>query len=1053
MNPPIPNLIWLLLLAYGTSEILAETKYPRTLPCDVSMNNSSVKFDCSARHLRSVPAAMYGDVTELKLSDNLIKKVFKESFQGLNNLTKIDLNRNHYSKAEKEARDLCKKGMVIEDGAFANLTKLRELQADENYLCKIPVGLPVSLISLSLRYNSMLSLCRQNFSELTQLKELYMDGNCYYGNPCEKPFLADNGAFSDLTILTVLSLNFNNLTRVPSKLPSSLRKLYLSNNKIKTINQDDLNELSNVEVLDLSGNCPRCYNAPFPCEPCNGDSSIQIHPLAFQYLTNLQNLNLSSTSLTSIPASWFYNVSQLKVLYLSFNYLLKEIASGEFLLQLPHLEVLDLSFNYARKSYPRYINISETFSSLVSLQQLHLRGYVFKELTSKHLQPLRNLTKLQILNFGVNFIKQIDLSVFQLFADLTTISLSDNRISPLSEGSNNSVIRGESGQYHVIQSRSTDTDLEPSVNSMLLAEGKSSSGMYNPIFPLIKPQCSVYGKSLDLSLNSIFFIGQQQFKGFHEIACLNLSSNGIGQALNGTEFIFLPNLKYLDLSFNKLDLAYQYAFYELPRLEVLDLSYNVHYFIVSGITHKLGFTENLPHLKVLNLSYNGIFTLTEPHLTSSSLKELVFKGNRLDILWKKGDNRYINIFKNLCNLTHLDLSHNRLHEIPNEAFLGLPRSLTELHINNNELKYFDWTALQQFQNLTLLDLSSNALSFVTDNLANCTASLQRLVLRQNKISQLADGFFHKASSLLHLDLSDNQLPSINQSTPPLKNLNDFKLKLELLDLKGNPFECTCAATDFINWIKIYVNVSIPRLATDVICALPGDQRGKSIIHLDLHACTLDWVTAICFCSSFFTILTIMMTAITKHLFYWDAWYIYYFCIAKLKGYKSLGMTKALYDAYIAYDTKDIAVTDWVINELRFHLEETGDKQVLLCLEERDWEPGTAIIDNLVQSIHHSRKTIFVLTKRYVNNGNFKTAFYVALQRLMDENMDVIVFILLEPVLQHSQYLRLRRKICKSSILDWPRNPHAEGLFWQNLKSVVLTENYKRYNGLYTDSIK
>ncbi|XP_075770922.1 toll-like receptor 8 isoform X2 [Pelodiscus sinensis] len=1045
MNPTIPNLIWLLLLAYGTSETHAESKYPRTMPCDVSENNSSIIFDCSARELRSVPPAMDGNVTELKLSDNLIKEVFKKSFQGLNNLMKIDLNRNQYSEAGEEVHDLCKKGMVIEDGAFANLTKLRELLVDGNCLCKIPVGMPLSLTSLHLSYNSILSVYQKNFSELTQLKELYMDGNCYYGNPCEKPFLADNGAFSDLTILIVLSLSFNNLTRVPSNLPPSLRKLYLSNNKIKTINRDDLNELSNIEVLDLSGNCPRCYNAPYPCEPCSGDSAIEIHPLAFQDLKNLQNLNLSSTSLTSIPASWFYNTIQLKVLYLEFNYLIEEIASGEFLLQLPHLEVLDLSFNYARKSYPRYINISDKFSSLVSLQQLHLRGYVFKELKSQHLQPLIKLTKLHTLNFGVNFIKQIDLSVFHLFGNLTIISLSDNRISPLVDGNNNSVIRGESVQNHVIRSRSTDTELEPSVNSMLLAEGKPSSSVI-PIFHLIKPQCSMYGKSLDLSLNSIFFIDQQQFKDFHEIACLNLSSNGIGQALNGTEFIFLPNLKYLDLSFNKLDLAYRYAFYELPKLEVLDLSYNVHYFIVSRITHRLGFTENLPHLKVLNLSYNEIFTLTEPNLTSSSLKELVFKGNRLDILWKNGDNRYINIFKNIYNLTHLDISHNRLHEIPTKAFLGLPRSLTELHINNNELKHFDWTALQQFQNLTLLDLSSNALSFVTDNLANCTASLQRLFLQHNKISQLADGFFHRASSLLHLDLSYNQLPSINQSIPQSENL----IHIQLLDLQGNPFECTCATVDFIHWINYYINISIPRLATDVICATPGDQRGKSIISLDLYACTLDTVAAICFSLSFFIILTVMTTAITKHLFYWDAWYIYYFCTAKLKGYKSLGMTKALYDAYIAYDTEDITVTDWVINELRFHLEESEDKQVLLCLEDRDWEPGKAVIDNLAQSIQHSRKTVFVLTERYVKNGNFKTAFYIALQRLMDENRDVIVFILLEPVLQHSRYLRLRRRICKSSVLDWPKNPNAEGLFWQNLKSVVLTENYK---GLYTDSIK
>uniref|UniRef100_A0A8D0GER9 TIR domain-containing protein n=1 Tax=Sphenodon punctatus TaxID=8508 RepID=A0A8D0GER9_SPHPU len=862
--------------------------------------------------------------------------------------------------------------------------------------------------------------------------------------------LQDDGAFSILANLTVLSLTFNNLTRVPSKLPSSLRQLYLSHNKLTTINQDDFNDLPNIEILDLEGNCPRCYNAPYPCTPCSRNAAIQIHHLAFQYLKRLKILSLASTSLTSISPSWFYNMSHLTVLNLEFNFLTKEIASGDFLLQLPRLEVLDLSYNYAKKAYPRYINISDNFAKLVSLQQLHLRGYVFKELKSKHLAPLINLPNLRTLNFGVNFIKQIDLQVFQHFVNLTTISLSDNRISPLLEDNNNDT-NGKSVKNHVLQRRSADIDLEPLARAVQ-PEVTSNDIIYTSIYPLVKPQCSQYGKVLDLSLNSIFFIDQQQFRGFSDIACLNLSSNGIGQALNGTDFTFLPNIRYLDLSFNKIDLAYRYAFHELPKLEVLDLSYNKHYFIVAGIVHQLGFIENLPHLKVLNLSFNEIFTLTEHWLNSSSLEDLVFQGNHLDKLWGNQDNRYIQFFKNLYNLTRLDISHNRLNEIPTNAFLSLPQSLTELYINNNELKLFNWTALQQFKNLKLLDLSSNALDFVGNNLANYTPSLQTLLLQLNKISHLPDRFLYRASNLVHLDLRYNQLHSINKSTFLSKNLNF----LEILDLTGNSFECSCALVDFILWINENVNITIPRLATDVICATPGDQAGKSIINLDLHTCTMDTVAATLFCLSYLIILSVMVTATTKHLFYWDAWYIYYYCAGKLrgykKGYKSIGIATS-YDAYVAYDSKNTEVTDWVLNELQFHLEESGDKQVLLCLEERDWVPGAAIIDNMADSIQQSSNTIFVLTESYVKTGSFKTAFYLALQRLMDENMDVIVFILLEPVLQHSQYLRLRRRICKSSILEWPKNPHAEDLFWQSLKNIVLTDNYKRYNILYTDSIK
>lgn len=249
-----------------------------------------------------------------------------------------------------------------------------------------------------------------------------------------------------------------------------------------------------------------------------------------------------------------------------------------------------------------------------------------------------------------------------------------------------------------------------------------------------------------------------------------------------------------------------------------------------------------------------------------------------------------------------------------------------------------------------------------------------------------------------------------------------------------------------------LNIAIPRLA-DVICASPGDQRGKSIVSLELTTCVSDAIAAILCFFTFFITVTVMLAALAHHWFYWDVWFIYHMCLAKIKGYRSLSTSQTFYDAYVSYDTKDASVTDWVINELRFHLEESEEKNVLLCLEERDWDPGLAIIDNLMQSINQSKKTIFVLTKKYAKNWNFKTAFYLALQRLMDENMDVIVFILLEPVLQHSQYLRLRQRICKSSILQWPDNPKAEGLFWQSLKNVVLTENNSRYNNLYVDSIK
>ncbi|XP_075050919.1 toll-like receptor 8 [Mixophyes fleayi] len=1032
----------IMLIISGFLGFCIATSTNKTIPCSILENNTSVVFDCSARSLKTVPSPtiyMSNNVV-LLLSQNLIQTIYKPTFQYWPNLTKIDLSWNHYSKARMDNPNRCKRGLEINNETFSNLTKLEQLIIDHNFLCEIPSGLPDTITLLSLQYNNIFWITRKNFTRLKNLQKLYLGHNCYYGNHCDGVFDIENGAFAELNELTVLNLSFNNLTNVPPQLPSSLRELFLSNNRIKFIHIDDFENLVNLEILFLSGNCPRCFNAPYPCEPCTGKSSIEIHANAFQNLKNLTMLHLGSTSLSFIPKTWFQNTTQLKVLNLQLNYLVNEIATGEFLFYLPSLEILDLSFNYKFRSYPNNINISDNFSRLVSLRELHMQGYVFKEMTSQNLAPLTKLNNLKILNFGVNFIRQVDFKVFEKFPNLDIIYLSENRITPFSESTNRSKTLEA---FYNNQLKSIGSYFSYNV---LDDHTKISPAIITPFNKLVKPQCSIYGKTLDLSLNSIFFIDPDEFRSFSDVVCLNLSSNGIGQDLNGTEFIYLPNLKYLDLSYNKLDFASLSAFQELKHLKVLDVSYNKHYFIVEGVTHHLKFIENLPNLTILNLSWNEISTLTDSQIESKSLIELRFAGNRLNILWRNGDMRYIDIFKNFINLSLLDISHNKLQTIPDDALSNLSKNLSVLYLNNNGLVFFGWKILRNFQKLKVLDLSHNKITMIIGHLSNYTDSLETLIINHNMIQTLAESFLSGVSSLSNLDLSFNSIQSINKSI--FLSGNDNYLKV--LSLKGNPFDCTCDIIDFIMWINSN-NVTIPRLATDVTCATPENWNKRGIIHFDIHACNVDTIALLLFLMFLFVIVPMTALPIMKHLFYWDVWYIYHWCVAKLK-FNKVRNSESLYDAFITYDETDPAVSDWVFNELCDQLEDRGEKHVLLCLEERDWEPGKAVIDNIVQSINQSKKTLFVLTKKYVKSGKFRTIFYLAMQKLMDENMDVIVIVLLQPVLQHSQYLRLRKKICKSSILEWPKNPHAEYLFWQRMKHVLLTENFTRYNKLYTDSI-
>ncbi|MBN3320518.1 TLR7 protein, partial [Atractosteus spatula] len=1042
-------ILWVLI-----STTQAARWYPKSLPCDVTTpeNGNTVLVNCNERRLTEVPKEVPSNVTNLTLTINHISFIDKTSFKGLENLTEIDFRCNCVPIKIGPKDHICTKSLSVEDGSFSTLTNLRILYLDGNQLSSIPRGLPPNLIVLSLEVNRFSSILKTNLSELTNVKYLYFGQNCYYRNPCNTSFQVEDGAFCHLEMLTLLSLKSNNMSYVPHNLPTSLKELYLYNNNIQRISKEDFQNMTNLEILDLSGNCPRCYNAPFPCVPCPNDSPIQIDLHAFQALKKLKILRLHSNSLRKVPPEWFKHTDSLKVLDLSANFLATEITVAAFPKYLPRLEELDLSFNYEQQRYPASLCLNESFSLLTSLKVLRIRGYVFKELRRTDITPLTKLSKLAIVDLGTNFIKMTNLNFLQDLKSFQIINLSDNKLSSsseeeqmngfLSRDSSHSPV-GSSAQYY----NEEEKDIHYFRYDEYARSCKDKNKEVGALSTSLNKKCSQFGKTLDISRNNIFYIDAKEFLGFGDLRCLNLSGNAMSQSLNGSEFIHLTSLQYLDFSFNRLDLLYSTAFQELQNLTVLDLSYNNHYFLSEGLTHMLNFTKNLPKLQKLMMNFNGISTSTNTEMESLSLEILEFKGNRLDFLWRDGDTRYSNYFKKLFNLKLLDISHNNLNFIPKQVFTGLPDKISELYINNNNLKTFSWEKLDQLNQLQILDLSNNQLTTVPHELSNCTKSLQKLLLSNNQISKLTTYFLRDAFSLKYLDLSFNQIQYIEQSSFP----ENIRNHLEILLLNGNKFMCTCDAVWFVLWIN-QTTVKIPRLATDVTCATPRTQKDRSVIFLDLQTCEHNSLSIILYILLTSAILSLLTLSISSHLFFWDVWYFYHFCAAKMKGYRSLSSQSSCYDAFIVYDRKDQAVSEWVFHELRANLEDRGDTRFQLCLEERDWIPGYPLIDNLSQSIQQSKKTVFVLTNRYILSGNFKTAFYIAHQRLMDEKADVIILIFLEKCLQYSKYLRLRKRLCRSSVLEWPSNPQAQHYFWLCLRNTMATDGHTQYNNPFEETL-
>ncbi|XP_051564342.1 toll-like receptor 7 [Myxocyprinus asiaticus] len=1046
--------IVMVVLIFCSPELDAAKWYPKSLKCDVSLaiNGSEVSVDCTERGLTEVPLGIPMNTTNLTLTINHIPHIMNSSFHNLDNITEIDLRCNCVPIKVGPKDHVCTQSLTIDNGTFWKLKNLKSLYLDGNQLSGIPKGLPSNLVLLSLEVNSIFSVLKENLMELTNIEMLYLGQNCYFRNPCNTSYYVEEDAFLLLDKMTLLSLKSNNMSYVPHKLPSSLKELYLYNNNIQVITEKDFHSLTELEILDLSGNCPHCYNAPFPCNPCPNNAPLQIHENSFKTLKNLKTLRLHSNSLTNILSEWFQNLSGLRVLDLSSNFLSKEITHTSFPVLLPKLNELDLSFNYELQVYPASLNLSRSFGLLKSLRVLRIRGYVFQELTLQDIQPLADLRNLELIDLGTNFIKTAHLGILKNLKSYKIINLSDNKISLPSEGEYMASAANNYRKTHYNSPMSQGAQYhngEVKDVHYFLYDDYARSCKYKDkerwISSPFDTECSGFGKTLDISRNNIFFL-HSRFLNLGELKCLNLSGNAMSQSLNGSEFAQLKNLQYLDFSNNRLDLMYSSAFQELSSLVVLDISRNSHYFVAEGLTHMLNFTKNLNKLSKLIMNDNQISTSTNTEMESFSLEHLEFKGNRLDMLWRDGDTRYVNYFKKLLALKILDISHNNLNFIPEEVFKGLPETLTELYIANNRLTLFEWEGLVYLKNLKLLDLSDNLLTEVSKCLSNNTKSIETLILRKNDIDQLSTNFLKDAFSLKVLDLSYNRIQFIDQSVFP-ENVIDH---LQTLYLNNNNFVCTCNATWFVRWIN-RTSVNIPRLATDVNCASPGAQRGQSVIFLNLQTCQHNSLSIILYILLTSVILSVLSVTISSHLFLWDVWYIYHFCLAKLKGYRRLSSNSTVYDAFVVYDTKDPAVHEWVMQELRIHLENRGDPRLQLCLEERDWVPGCPLIENLSQSIQLSKRTVFILTGQYISSGNFRTAFYLAHQRLMDEKDDVIVLILLEKMPCHSKYLRLRKRLYKKSVLEWPKNPQAQRYFWFSLRNVMSTDS-QQYNKLFQESM-
>ncbi|XP_017579129.2 toll-like receptor 13 [Pygocentrus nattereri] len=880
----------------------------------------------------------------------------------------------------------------------------------------VPESIPCKARVLDISYNKISVIKRNDLGDLTNLHNLNVSNNMIEE--------VEDGAFRGLAALQELNLAYNRLTTISGGFFQdlfNLTELRLNENHISDISSSAFVPLISLVMLNLSGNHLQYIHKAQP---------------VFQ-MPRIQELHIGKNGFSSFETCQASNASlQLQVLDLSHNPLQSFRITADIF---PHLETLDLAFNKVSvkwdvqdKNYFRNVdrlNLSgiqtglkemkimlQTFNLTLSNLRLYYLGEqkakslakeacLINSLTTLRLQSnninsiseneLRNCSNLRVLDLAENDLTEITALAFKSISKLNTLSLSHNKLSNVPIA---------------IRNLSNLEVLDLSYNSITTLTCSDFTNLTRLMM-------------VHIYRNHLSSVEHCAFQDLHNLKTLIMGSSRLftlkGYFSNG-----LKNLKYLDLSNSKLNTIHKGVFECLRNLTYLHLQDNQIKVI------EVGAFEGLQNLILLDVQSNKI---TQTSISASvfsgltNLKELILNNNF--IWYSSQDSLSEPPFKNLKSLHVLNIfsqGKDGMKNIPSNFLEGLT-SLKIFWAGNLNLNSLHPDTFTYTPDLWRLDLSKNYLTTISPDIFMPLKKLSSLTMIQSGIQSLDFLIEANLNEIQVLLIRKNSIAVINETLETLS-------ELFLLDLQGNEFSCDCDNAWFIDWAVSNNNTQVLKLDA-LKCNYPPNFRGNLLIDLDKDSCVVD-VGLLCFvCTTSFVLLT-LLSSFLYHFLKWQVVYTYYLFLAFLyekKQQKKQTVQSFQYDAFISYNTHDEL---WVVKQLLPKLE--GEQGWKLCLHHRDFQPGKPIMDNIVDGIYSSRKTLCVISRHYLESEWCSREIQVASFRLFDEKKDVLILVFLEEIPPHqlSPYYRMRSLIKKRTYLTWPKPGEDIQVFWQKLDAAL-----------------
>ncbi|KAM3930047.1 toll-like receptor 5 [Leptodactylus fuscus] len=317
---------------------------------------------------------------------------------------------------------------------------------------------------------------------------------------------------------------------------------------------------------------------------------------------------------------------------------------------------------------------------------------------------------------------------------------------------------------------------------------------------------------LDLSYNVMLVLDQDAFTGLSRLEGLVLYYNQLnGSFLENNYFKDLTNLEFLDLSFNSLTYIKPHPrFYNLYKFQILSVRGNKISRLCEGDLHSF----QQKYFKLLDISNNWLYSLNSTNWERCGNP---FRNIEFEMLHLGGNGFSERTTKALCNalngtkISQLNLrhhitgpgfGHNNFQDPDNSTFAGLENSdLMLLDLSQGSIFKLQSNLFIKLSKLFLLSLAENKINLIEKNAFNGLQNLQHLNLSFNLLGELYNYAFDGLPNLQKLHLYNNHIGIIQQDA--FKNLP----KLEVLDLSNNAIVSLefCEPIPYVQFINLKLN--------------------------------------------------------------------------------------------------------------------------------------------------------------------------------------------------------------------------------------------------------